>query len=139
VEKIKSRVYFRVESRWPIIIPIDSEENMGGVRGLRRGMNLQLRVCSFPYVALSIPNFAILVMSLGMHYNTEAGDDIVSLIYLKDQTVFDICDGYMKAPTFVGLVLRLMRLLEELVRGQFRGSVRNLLDLMGHLPRVWWI
>lgn len=54
-------------------------------------------------VALSCPNFSILEMSLGMHYNTEAGDDIDLLTYLKDQSVFDIDAGYVKAPTGYGL------------------------------------
>ncbi|KAI0402178.1 galactonate dehydratase [Xylaria palmicola] len=56
------------------------------------------------HIALSSPNFAILEMSLGMHYNTEAGDDIDLLTYLKDPSVFDIGDGgYVKAPTGHGL------------------------------------
>lgn len=64
------------------------------------------------HVALSTANFAILEMSLGMHYNTEAGD-IDLLTYLKDQSVFDIEDGYVKAPTGVGLGIEID---EELVR-----------------------
>jgi galactonate dehydratase len=56
------------------------------------------------HIALSSPNFAILEMSLGMHYNTEAGDDIDLLTYLKDPKVFDIGKGgYVKAPTGYGL------------------------------------
>jgi len=53
-------------------------------------------------VALSSPNFAILEMSLGMHYNTEAGD-IDLLTYLKDPSVFDLEGGHVKAPTGYGL------------------------------------
>ncbi|KAG5662021.1 hypothetical protein KAF25_004260 [Fusarium avenaceum] len=53
-------------------------------------------------VALSSPNFSILEMSLGMHYNTEAGD-IDLLTYLKDPAVFDLENGYVKAPTGYGL------------------------------------
>ncbi|KAF5675760.1 galactonate dehydratase [Fusarium heterosporum] len=53
-------------------------------------------------VALSSPNFAILEMSMGMHYNTEAGD-IDLLTYLKDPSVFDIEGGFIKAPTGYGL------------------------------------
>ncbi|KAH6950098.1 enolase C-terminal domain-like protein [Fusarium avenaceum] len=53
-------------------------------------------------VALSSPNFSILEMSLGMHYNTEAGD-IDLLTYLKDPSVFDLENGYVKAPTGYGL------------------------------------
>jgi galactonate dehydratase len=47
-----------------------------------------------------------------MHYNTEAGD-IDLLTYLKDQSVFDIEDGYVKAPTGPGLGIEID---EELVR-----------------------
>ncbi|KAF5620148.1 2-dehydropantoate 2-reductase [Fusarium sp. NRRL 52700] len=53
-------------------------------------------------VALSSPNFAILEMSLGMHYNTEVGD-IDLLTYLKDPSVFDLEGGHFKAPTGYGL------------------------------------
>ncbi|KAH7240804.1 enolase C-terminal domain-like protein [Fusarium redolens] len=53
-------------------------------------------------VALSSPNFAILEMSLGMHYNTEAGD-IDLLTYIKDPSVFDLEAGHVKAPTGYGL------------------------------------
>ena len=53
-------------------------------------------------VALSTPNFVIQEMSLGMHYNVEAGDiDLQS--YLVDQTVFNILDGFVKAPSGAGL------------------------------------
>ncbi|CEN61020.1 Putative Mandelate racemase/muconate lactonizing enzyme family protein [Aspergillus calidoustus] len=64
------------------------------------------------HVALSTANFAILEMSLGMHYNTEAGD-IDLLTYLKDQSVFEIDDGYVKAPTGAGLGIEID---EDLVR-----------------------
>lgn len=53
-------------------------------------------------VALSTPNFVIQEMSLGMHYNVEAGEEDLNT-YLIDQTVFDIEEGYVKAPTGVGL------------------------------------
>lgn len=53
-------------------------------------------------VALSTPNFVIQEMSLGMHYNVEAGEEDLNT-YLVDQTVFDIEDGYVKAPNGVGL------------------------------------
>ena len=53
-------------------------------------------------VALSIPNFVIQEMSIGIHYNTEAGDyDLTS--YLRDATVFDVEEGYIRAPTGVGI------------------------------------
>ncbi|KFZ19368.1 hypothetical protein V501_00697 [Pseudogymnoascus sp. VKM F-4519 (FW-2642)] len=64
-------------------------------------------------VALATPNFAILEMSLGMHYNTESGDGIDLLTYMKDQSVFDIADGYVNAPTGVGLGIEID---EEMVR-----------------------
>jgi galactonate dehydratase len=64
------------------------------------------------HVALSTTNFAILEMSLGMHYTTEAGD-IDLLTYLKDLSVFDIEDGYVKAPKGPGLGIEID---EELVR-----------------------
>jgi galactonate dehydratase len=63
-------------------------------------------------VALSIPNFVIQEMSLGMHYNVEAGEEDLNT-YLKDQSVFDIEDGYVKAPTGVGLGIEID---EEVVR-----------------------
>lgn len=41
-------------------------------------------------------------MSLGMHYNVEAGDvDLTT--YLKDKSVLNIHDGYVLAPTGPGL------------------------------------
>ncbi|OQE29123.1 hypothetical protein PENFLA_c004G09330 [Penicillium flavigenum] len=53
-------------------------------------------------VAVSIPNFVIQEMSLGMHYNVEAGDiDLNS--YLVDKTVFNITEGYVAAPSKPGL------------------------------------
>ncbi|KAI0390877.1 galactonate dehydratase [Xylariaceae sp. FL0594] len=59
-------------------------------------------------LALAVPNFAILEMSLGMHYNTDvdAGKGEFDLLtYLKDPTVFAITGdgGYVKAPTGYGL------------------------------------
>ncbi|KAL1850086.1 hypothetical protein Plec18170_007184 [Paecilomyces lecythidis] len=63
-------------------------------------------------VALSTPNFVIQEMSLGMHYNVEAGEEDLNT-YLVDQTVFDIEDGYVKAPTGVGLGIEIN---EEVVR-----------------------
>lgn len=53
-------------------------------------------------VAISTPNFVIQEMSLGMHYNTEAGDEDI-LTYVKDPSVFDIRDGYVKALSGPGL------------------------------------
>ncbi|KAJ5183984.1 hypothetical protein N7492_001600 [Penicillium capsulatum] len=63
-------------------------------------------------VAVSTPNFVIQEMSLGMHYNVEAGDiDLNS--YLVDKTVFDIKEGYVAAPTKPGLGIDID---EDLVR-----------------------
>jgi galactonate dehydratase len=63
-------------------------------------------------VALSTPNFAILEMSLGMHYNVEAGD-IDLLTYLKNPEVFDIEAGYVKALDGPGLGIEID---EEMVK-----------------------
>lgn len=63
-------------------------------------------------IALNTPNFVIQEMSLGMHYNTEAGD-IDLTTYLKDPSVFDIEEGYVKAPTGPGLGIEID---EDLVR-----------------------
>ncbi|KAI9833060.1 MAG: hypothetical protein M1819_003893 [Sarea resinae] len=53
-------------------------------------------------VDLSTPNFAIQEMSLGIHYNVEAGEyDLKS--YIKDSAVFEVEDGHVKALTGVGL------------------------------------
>lgn len=63
-------------------------------------------------IALSTPNFVICEMSLGMHYNVEAGDiDLNS--YLVDKRVFDIKDGYVLAPSGAGLGIEIN---EEMVR-----------------------
>jgi galactonate dehydratase len=53
-------------------------------------------------VDLATPNFVIQEMSLGMHYNTEAGEyDITS--YVKDASVFAVKDGHVDALTAPGL------------------------------------
>lgn len=54
------------------------------------------------HVGLSTPNFVILEMSLGMHYNVEAGDIDLNT-YLKDQSVFAIKEGHVAAPSGPGL------------------------------------
>ena len=51
-------------------------------------------------------------MSLGMHYNTEAGDIDLNT-YLVDSSVFAIKDGHVSAPTGPGLGIELN---EELIR-----------------------
>lgn len=53
-------------------------------------------------IAISTPNFVIQEMSLGMHYNTEVGEEDLNT-YLVDKSVFDIEDGYVKALTGAGL------------------------------------
>ncbi|KAJ5320739.1 hypothetical protein N7476_003741 [Penicillium atrosanguineum] len=59
-------------------------------------------------VAVSTPNFVIQEMSLGMHYNVEAGDiDLNS--YLVDKTVFDITDGFVAAPPSPAWELKLTK------------------------------
>ncbi|RAL05938.1 mandelate racemase/muconate lactonizing enzyme family protein [Aspergillus ibericus CBS 121593] len=63
-------------------------------------------------VALSIPNFVIQEMSLGMHYNVEAGD-IDLTTYLTNPSVFDIQEGYVAAPAGAGLGVEID---EEMVR-----------------------
>ncbi|KAI9785155.1 MAG: hypothetical protein M1839_000793 [Geoglossum umbratile] len=63
-------------------------------------------------VALSTPNFAIQEMSLGIHYNTEAGEhDLHS--YVNDPSVFNVANGHLKAPEGVGLGIEVN---EEAVR-----------------------
>ncbi|KAL4806631.1 enolase C-terminal domain-like protein [Aspergillus unguis] len=63
-------------------------------------------------VAVCTSNFVIQEMSLGMHYNVEAGDiDLNS--YLVDKTVFDIADGYVAAPSKPGIGIEID---EEMVR-----------------------
>ncbi|BDD59355.1 hypothetical protein MPDQ_007577 [Monascus purpureus] len=53
-------------------------------------------------VDLATPNFVIQEMSLGIHYNVEAGEyDITS--YVKDPKVFDVQDGFVKALNAPGL------------------------------------
>lgn len=64
------------------------------------------------HIGLSTPNFTILEMSLGMHYNTEAGDIDLNT-YLKDQSVFAIDGGHVKAPTGFGLGIEVD---EEMIR-----------------------
>lgn len=53
-------------------------------------------------VDLAVPNFVIQEMSLGMHYNVEAGEEDLNT-YLVDKRVFEIDDGYVRAPTGAGL------------------------------------
>ena len=64
------------------------------------------------HVDISSPNFVIQEMSLGMHYNTEAGDADLNT-YLVDKSVFDIKDGYVDKLTGPGLGIEID---EEVVR-----------------------
>lgn len=63
-------------------------------------------------LALCTPNFVIQEMSLGIHYNTEAGDADIGT-YVKDESVFDIKDGYVQALKGPGLGIEID---EEMVR-----------------------
>lgn len=63
-------------------------------------------------VCLATPNFAILEMSMGIHYNTEAGDmDLNS--YVRDKSVFEIEEGCVRCPKGPGLGIEVD---EEVVR-----------------------
>ena len=63
-------------------------------------------------VALATPNFVIQEMSLGMHYNTEAGEEDLHT-YIVDKSVFEIKEGYVDALGGVGLGIEVD---EEVVR-----------------------
>jgi len=63
-------------------------------------------------IGLSTSNFVICEMSLGMHYNVEAGE-IDLLTYLKNPEVFDIVDGYVMALEGPGLGIEID---EDMVR-----------------------
>lgn len=53
-------------------------------------------------IALATPNFVIQEMSVGIHYNTEAGEyDIKN--YIKNKDVWDVKDGYVDALKGPGL------------------------------------
>jgi galactonate dehydratase len=53
-------------------------------------------------IAISTPNFVIQEMSLGIHYNTEAGTHDIGN-YIKDKSVWDVKDGYVEGLKGVGL------------------------------------
>ena len=55
-------------------------------------------------LAVATPNHVIQEMSLGIHYNTGEHD---LLSYVKNPEVFDVCDGYVAAPTGPGLGVEL--------------------------------
>ncbi|KAF8466977.1 enolase C-terminal domain-like protein [Kalaharituber pfeilii] len=54
-------------------------------------------------VALATPNFVIQEMSLGIHYNSMHNSTYDLCSYLKDASIFDVKEGYVKAPTGPGL------------------------------------
>lgn len=71
-------------------------------------------------VDLSIPNFVIQEMSLGIHYNTtESGEEYDITNYIKDTSVFDVKDGYVKALDGPGLGIEVD---EEEVRRVSKGT-----------------
>lgn len=71
-------------------------------------------------VDLSIPNFVIQEMSLGIHYNTtESGEEYDITNYIKDRSVFDVKDGYVKALEGPGLGIEVD---EEEVRRVSKGA-----------------
>jgi galactonate dehydratase len=63
-------------------------------------------------IALSTPNFVLQEMSLGIHYNVEAGEEDLNT-YLLDQSVFDIREGYVDALKGPGLGIEIN---EQIVR-----------------------
>ena len=71
-------------------------------------------------IDLSTPNFALQEMSLGIHYNVEAGEEDLNT-YLLDQSVFDIKEGgYVDALRGPGLGIEIN---EEVVRRISRDTV----------------
>lgn len=52
--------------------------------------------------AMSTPNFVIQEMSLGIHYNIEAGDYDINN-YVKDKSIWEVTDGYVQGLHGVGL------------------------------------
>jgi len=52
--------------------------------------------------AMSTPNFVIQEMSLGIHYNVEAGEYDINN-YVKDKSVWDVKDGYIDGLSGAGL------------------------------------
>ncbi|KAH8422700.1 uncharacterized protein LDX57_000454 [Aspergillus melleus] len=78
--------------------------------------HIALAVCM--QVDLATPNFAIHEMSLGIHYNKEAGEyDTTS--YVKGLSVFDVKDGYVDALTRPGLGIEID---EDVVRRLARST-----------------
>jgi galactonate dehydratase len=126
----------RLHSRWDIKRFLEEASvdilqpdvaHVGGISELKRIANMAeaydvaiaphcplgpIALAACMQVDLSISNFALQEMSLGMHYNIEAGEIDLSS-YLKDQNVFNINDGYVDAPKGPGLGIEID---EELVR-----------------------
>ncbi|KAF8543981.1 enolase C-terminal domain-like protein [Trichophaea hybrida] len=67
-------------------------------------------------IAVSSPNFVIQEMSLGIHYNkmTPPGAGTFDLCsYLKNPSVFDVSEGFVKCPTGTGIGIEVD---EEMIR-----------------------
>lgn len=90
---------------------------------------LQIGICT--------PNHQIQEMSLGMHYNVQAGEyDINS--YVTNPEVFDVKDGYVEMLTGPGLGIEVN---EELVREVSKKAVAwPLVGFVGKDGgrREWW-
>ena len=69
-------------------------------------------------VAGSLPNHVIQEMSLGIHYNTEAGAEDIAT-YVKDAAAFEIKDGYVELSKQPGLGIEVD---EEMVRLKSEGA-----------------
>jgi galactonate dehydratase len=79
-------------------------------------------------IDMCTPNFVIQEMSLGIHYNTEAGEyDIMN--YVKDKSVWDIKDGYVQGLMGPGLGIEVD---EEEVRKVSAGTKKPWLPLEFH-------
>jgi galactonate dehydratase len=70
-------------------------------------------------VAMNIPNFVIQEMSLGIHYNTEAGEHDIHT-YVTNPEAFDVKDGHVVGPAGVGLGIEID---EEAVRRLSKGCI----------------
>lgn len=69
-------------------------------------------------IAACTQNHVIQEMSIGIHYNTEAGEqDIVS--YVHNPEVFDVAEGFVKVPSGPGLGIEIN---EEAVRSLSKGA-----------------
>ncbi|KAK9473259.1 enolase C-terminal domain-like protein [Dipodascopsis tothii] len=69
-------------------------------------------------IAACTPNHVIQEMSLGIHYNTESGDEDIGT-YVHNPDVFDVQDGYVSVPSGPGLGIEIN---EALVRKLSNGA-----------------